>query len=342
MCVFMQLGHRGEVIGLQVDHRSNTLFSASADRTVRVWDLDTISCRRTLPCSTGGITCMCICIPDLQDGSGSFSAASPDIMSRPNGAPESAPSKVGGRAQAASSWPKAKKQLNSSSRDGYLAVGSDAGYVHVFALSTLEEVLLFRANPDAAMSALGPHRLTRPNCLTYHANRNLLFCGCVDGNVLAWKLRQPATSSEPATLDSNLSDTVSTAEHNNSEETGDTVPASADSSRRGHLDFNDSFFHRSENMIHVLRDFVAIKTVSSSTKHKEECWRGAKFVATLLEQAGCRVKQCVSHKHVSTGGTAHAPSVVCFASCVACLCLPCMYVSPPLGFCCRTSKLPRL
>jgi hypothetical protein len=42
----------------------------------------------------------------------------------------------------------------------------------------------------------------------------------------------------------------------------------------------------------VLRDFVAIKTVSASHAHKEECWRGAKFVATLLERAGCRVKQC--------------------------------------------------
>eukprot|EP00750_Incisomonas_marina_P006935 INCI14741.8.p1 GENE.INCI14741.8~~INCI14741.8.p1 ORF type:complete len:548 (-),score=86.26 INCI14741.8:300-1817(-) len=150
------------------------------------------------------------------------------------------------------------------------------------------------------MSALGPHRLTRPNCLTYHADRNLLFCGCVDGNVLAWKLRQPSNSAEPTTVDSNLSDTVSAtkpkagSDSETDATTHDTVPTS--SSHRSRLDFNDSFFHRSENMIHVLRDFVAIKTVSSSTKHKEECWRGAKFVATLLEQAGCRVKQCASHK----------------------------------------------
>ena len=310
----MRLGHRGEVIGLQVDRRSNTLFSASADRTVRVWDLDTISCRRTLPCSTGGITCMCICIPNKQDGGDPFSAAGPDLQPHLTGASVLTPSKAGDPARAASSWPKDKLQLDSSCRDGYLAVGSDAGYVHVFALNTLEEVLLFRANPDAAMSALGPHRLTRPNCLTYHADRNLLFCGCVDGNVLAWKLRQPSNSAEPTTVDSNLSDTVSAtkpkagSDSETDATTHDTVPTS--SSHRSRLDFNDSFFHRSENMIHVLRDFVAIKTVSSSTKHKEECWRGAKFVATLLEQAGCRVKQCASHKQVSTT----CPRSVCLAN----------------------------
>ena len=62
------IGHRREVVALEVDYRSNTLFSASADSTVRVWDLDTISCRRTLPCVTGHITGIRICIPSSDIG----------------------------------------------------------------------------------------------------------------------------------------------------------------------------------------------------------------------------------------------------------------------------------
>lgn len=45
-------------------------------------------------------------------------------------------------------------------------------------------------------------------------------------------------------------------------------------------------------IVQVLKNFMAIKTVSSTATYKEDCWRGAKFVANLLEQAGCSVKKC--------------------------------------------------
>ncbi len=37
---------------------------------------------------------------------------------------------------------------------------------------------------------------------------------------------------------------------------------------------------------HALRDFVRLKTVSSDPTLQEDCFRGAKFLATLLESLG--------------------------------------------------------
>ena len=116
------IGHRAEILALEIDERTNTLFSASADRTVRAWDLDTISCRRTLVCSTGHITCIHLCIA---------SESAPADISSPSGS-------GGGQ------------------RSGVLAVGSDAGFVHIFSLRTLEEVYLLRVS-----SQTGPHAPVR-------------------------------------------------------------------------------------------------------------------------------------------------------------------------------------
>ena len=36
----------------------------------------------------------------------------------------------------------------------------------------------------------------------------------------------------------------------------------------------------------ALREFVAMPTVSCDPSHRDDCWRGAKFLGTLLESLG--------------------------------------------------------
>ena len=39
-------------------------------------------------------------------------------------------------------------------------------------------------------------------------------------------------------------------------------------------------------MEHALREFVRMPTVSCAPVHREDCWRGAKFLGTLIESLG--------------------------------------------------------
>ncbi len=95
--------------------------------------------------------------------------------------------------------------------------------------------------------------LAQPTCLNYHAGSDLLFCGCRDGNVLAWKLR----GSNPPQLNSigtGVTDLVSPS-HTFAQSLESDAPAEEALLFPGtvlhSLALDDTFFHRTENMIHV-------------------------------------------------------------------------------------------
>ena len=56
-------GHHGEIVALEVDYRSDTLFSGSTDQTVFAWDLETFTRRSMIFCPSGKIRCLRLCIP---------------------------------------------------------------------------------------------------------------------------------------------------------------------------------------------------------------------------------------------------------------------------------------
>ena len=59
------------------------------------------------------------------------------------------------------------------------------------------------------------------------------------------------------------------------------------SSAPGECSMSDSDVQQLERELeHALRDFVRLKTVSSDPTLQEDCFRGAKFLATLLESLG--------------------------------------------------------
>ena len=52
-------------------------------------------------------------------------------------------------------------------------------------------------------------------------------------------------------------------------------------------------------MLYCLKQFVRIKTVSGDPELAEECFRGAKFLAGLLENMGAEVKLAMSAESVN-------------------------------------------
>ena len=107
-----------------------------------------------------------------------------------------------------------------------LAIGSGGGFIHLFSLDNFKPLFTLQIiSPSSSIKSNGKFRFcslnfraihsdgmashatvcpvmldtpARPNCLSYHAQSNLLFCDTNEGQVHAWYLRKPTPPNLPS------------------------------------------------------------------------------------------------------------------------------------------------
>ena len=247
-------GHRGTITALIGDTNSKTIYSSSTDGTVRHWDLRLSLCKRTL---SGPSDVLCLALTRA-----------------------------------------------------VVVAGFANGLMHVINRWTYQVQLVLSAGPNPV------------HCVAVNVDLQLVLCGTSGGCIAAWHLAdtlcvadaQPVASAAadveeailpsscdlPLGVDDSKSKLLLTKKRNASElqarvTSDDSWQVSSHFSgyavklaARGKLMADKVAFH------HLLRTFVGIPSISSSAAFLEECWRGARFIATTLELLGATVKTTAS------------------------------------------------
>ncbi|DBB02245.1 TPA: hypothetical protein ACH3X3_011267 [Trebouxia sp. C0006] len=259
-------GHRGSVLSLC--SLGGLLLSGGRDNIIRVWDMDALVCRRTLAGHRADV--MCIAGLSLQPPSG--------IPAAPLNPPEPDCSQFGeGKLSSAALFA-------SSSADGTVRVWS-ARCWSCLAILTCQ-------GPDHSLPLLA----------TVMSDK-FAITGSSDNLIRMWSMEEvyrqameaawgPRTHATPT--DSAQSGHTAAVAEDGQEVSQGVVPALK---KGGGVSMSEgrgaggSVSGRLEKELErTLREFVRMRTVSSDPSLREDCFKGAKYLAHLLESLGAEIK----------------------------------------------------
>lgn len=304
-------GHRGSILCLL--EVGGLLLSGARDNVVRVWDLDMdMLCRRTLTGHKDDVLHLAALCPTRRHISSSDGGMLPRLsgVNAGGGAALVASASADGTIRVWSSgWtclrilsapmtPPHPLQHGSGSGnilDGYSgmancwASGTGSGAGATSLLSAAVAALSAAAAPPSpggsAMAGAASGALAAAAMCTAITKRNVVS-GYSDGTVRLWAVEDLTatmafTNTEGTPQVEGLLAGCSTGEGG----WGGELAASACGSCHGSVCGNTDVA-----LVHSLRQFVAIRSVSADPRLQDECYRGAKFLARLLEGLGAEVK----------------------------------------------------
>ncbi|CAL8463359.1 g2893 [Coccomyxa elongata] len=255
-------GHRGSVLTLYT--AGNLLLSGGRDNIIRVWDMETFVCRQTL---TGH-----------KDDVLSISGLPPPVPILPS------------HTLSPHDIPNGHASMNETCRELRPALSGMDGAALIISSSADATVRLWRSKCWSCLRifTIAPGNSPSPPLpfLSTALSPEYTVTGSEDGIVRLWNSKDiydtnaggdgPTSSQAPeCTLHSN----------------GASERARIASSAPGECSTSQSDALQLERELeHALRDFVRLKTVSSDPTLQEDCFRGAKFLATLLEALGAEIK----------------------------------------------------
>lgn len=267
-------GHRGSVLTLC--SLGGLLLSGGRDNIIRVWDMEALVCRRTLPGHRDDV--MCIAGLGLQPPARPPSGASPPTEH---------------------DYQFGEGRLSSSA---LFASSSADGTVRVWS-----------ARCWSCLALLTPHPPDQslPLLATVMSDR-FAITGSSDKLVRLWSIedlyRQAVetawgapTRPQPAPADSAQSTRTAAVTEDGQEVSQGAIarskracPNAANEARAGGSSSSSNSVTLSarleKELERTLREFVRMRTVSSDRSLREDCFRGAKYLAHLLESLGAEIK----------------------------------------------------
>ncbi|KAK9917148.1 hypothetical protein WJX75_001304 [Coccomyxa subellipsoidea] len=253
-------GHRGSVLTLY--SCGSLLLSGGRDNIIRVWDMETLVCRQTLSGHKDDVLSISGLLPP------------PPAFPRETTKSHNAPN---GHAKANEIFRELRPALSAMEGAALIASSSADATVRLWRSKCWSCLRIFTLTPTQAPSPSLPF-------LSTALSPEYTVTGSEDGIVRLWNSKDMYDSQacrEAPTFSQASECTLHT----------DVKRARIASSAPGECSTSDSDVQQLERELeHALRDFVRLKTVSSDPTLQEDCFRGAKFLATLLESLGAEIK----------------------------------------------------
>jgi predicted glutamine amidotransferase len=261
-------GHRGSVMALAA-HGPSLVLSGGRDNLVRAWDLDAMVCRAALA-GHGDDVLALASLRAPAAAAAARGAASPPRGAAPPGDAAPAPARHDGGLFA------------SASADGTVRVWDGGRWACVRVLGA---------------GAPAPPLFEAPSFVSIEATAEYVLAGGSDGQLRAWEVgcllgasggapaaRPPsadaaARAAKRARADPPASPTAAAAT---------TDPATALTSPAGSR--RDPGARLERELERALAAFVRLRTVSADPTLREDCFRGAKWLAGVLESIGAEIK----------------------------------------------------